>query len=42
MVQKISEPISFERLTQYQYLLPREGKMRVDGVFYASKEILED
>jgi tRNA-splicing ligase RtcB len=42
MAQKISELISFEPLTRYKYRLPKEGKMRVDGVFYATTTILED
>ncbi len=33
--------MNFERLNQYKYRIPREGKMEVDAVFYASKEILE-
>jgi tRNA-splicing ligase RtcB len=33
--------MNFERLSQYKYHIPREGKMEVDAAFYASKEILE-
>ena len=33
--------MNFERLNQYKYRIPREGKMEVDAAFYASKEILE-
>jgi tRNA-splicing ligase RtcB len=33
--------MNFERLSQYKYRIPREGKMEVDAAFYASKEILE-
>jgi tRNA-splicing ligase RtcB len=33
--------MNFERLSQYKYLIPREGRMEVDAAFYASKEILE-
>jgi tRNA-splicing ligase RtcB (3'-phosphate/5'-hydroxy nucleic acid ligase) len=42
MAHKIDDHISFERLTRYKYRLPKEGKMRVDGVFYASEQILKD
>jgi tRNA-splicing ligase RtcB (3'-phosphate/5'-hydroxy nucleic acid ligase) len=34
--------INFERLGQYKYRIPREGKMLVDAVFYASEKILDD
>ena len=34
--------MNFERLSQYKYRIPREGKMRSDAVFYASDTILED
>jgi len=34
--------VKFERLLEYRYRIPREGKMRVDGVFYASEKILEN
>src|SRR5215217_2386935 len=34
--------MSFERLTEYKYRIPREGKMEVDAAFYASEKILED
>jgi tRNA-splicing ligase RtcB (3'-phosphate/5'-hydroxy nucleic acid ligase) len=34
--------MNFERLGQYRYRIPREGKMRVDAVFYASEKILDD
>ncbi|HEU4493614.1 MAG TPA: RtcB family protein [Rubrobacteraceae bacterium] len=34
--------MNFERLSQYKYRIPREGKMEVDAVFYASGKILED
>jgi tRNA-splicing ligase RtcB len=34
--------MNFERLTQYKYRIPREGKMEVDAAFYASEKILED
>ncbi|HSK99602.1 MAG TPA: RtcB family protein [Rubrobacteraceae bacterium] len=34
--------MDFERLDRYRYRITRGGKMRVDGVFYASKTILED
>src|SRR3712207_8638443 len=33
--------MNFERLSQYKYRIPREGKMEVDAAFYASREILE-
>jgi tRNA-splicing ligase RtcB (3'-phosphate/5'-hydroxy nucleic acid ligase) len=34
--------MDFERLGQYKYRIPREGKMEVDAAFYASEKILED
>ncbi len=34
--------IDFERLSEYKYRIPRQGKMRADAVFYASERILED
>jgi tRNA-splicing ligase RtcB len=34
--------MNFERLTQYKYRIPREGKMEVDAAFYASEKILAD
>jgi tRNA-splicing ligase RtcB len=34
--------MNFERLSQYKYRIPREGKMEVDAAFYASEKILED
>src|SRR5215216_5880345 len=34
--------MNFERLGQYKYRIPREGKMEVDAAFYASEKILED
>ncbi|MDP8947354.1 MAG: RtcB family protein [Actinomycetota bacterium] len=33
--------MNFERLGQYKYRIPREGKMEVDAAFYASEKILE-
>ena len=32
----------FEKIAPYTYRIPRQGKMRVDAVFFASKEILKD
>ena len=37
-----SETMNFDRLGQYKYRIPREGKMGVDAAFYASEKILED
>jgi tRNA-splicing ligase RtcB len=34
--------MNFERLGQYKYRIPREGKMEVDAAFYASSTILAD
>jgi tRNA-splicing ligase RtcB len=34
--------MNFERLSEYKYRIPREGKMEVDAAFYASEKILED
>jgi len=34
--------MNFERLGQYKYRIPREGKMQVDAAFYASERILDD
>src|ERR671928_613148 len=34
--------MNFERLTEYKYRIPREGKMEVDATFYASEKILTD
>src|SRR5215210_337860 len=34
--------MNFERIGQYKYRIPREGKMEVDAAFYASERILED
>jgi len=33
--------MNFERVSEYKYRIPREGKMEVDAAFYASNEILE-
>ena len=41
MAPKDGEPISFEPISRYKYRIPKQGKMRVDGVFYGSKAILE-
>lgn len=32
----------FERVAEYKYRIPREGKMKADAAFYASETILED
>ena len=32
----------FEKIASYTYRIPRQGKMRVDAVFFASEEILKD
>ncbi len=32
----------FERIAPFTYRIPRQGKMRVDAVFFASEEILQD
>jgi tRNA-splicing ligase RtcB len=32
----------FERIAPFTYRIPRQGKMRVDAVFFASEEILKD
>ena len=42
MERKPGEPIGFERLPRYKYRIPKGGKMRADGVFFASKAILEN
>jgi tRNA-splicing ligase RtcB len=42
MAHKDGEPISFEPISRYKYRIPKQGKMRVDGVFYGSKAMLED
>jgi tRNA-splicing ligase RtcB (3'-phosphate/5'-hydroxy nucleic acid ligase) len=34
--------MNFERIGQYKYRIPREGKMEVDAAFYASEKILAD
>jgi tRNA-splicing ligase RtcB (3'-phosphate/5'-hydroxy nucleic acid ligase) len=34
--------MNFERLSEYKYRIPREGKMQVDAAFYASEKILDD
>src|SRR5215203_1029152 len=34
--------MNFERLGQYRYRIPREGKMQVEAAFYASEKILSD
>ena len=34
--------MNFERLSQYKYRIPREGRMEVDAAFYASEKMLED
>jgi tRNA-splicing ligase RtcB (3'-phosphate/5'-hydroxy nucleic acid ligase) len=34
--------MNFERLGQYRYRIPREGKMQVEATFYASEKILDD
>jgi tRNA-splicing ligase RtcB len=34
--------LRFERLSEYSYRIPREGRMEVDAVFYASGAIFED
>lgn len=32
----------FEKIAPYTYRIPRQGKMRVDAIFFASEEILKD
>ncbi|MEZ0347303.1 MAG: RtcB family protein [Thermus sp.] len=32
----------FEKIAPYTYRIPKQGKMRVDAVFFASEEILKD
>ena len=34
--------MNFERVSQYKYRIPREGRMEVDAAFYASEKMLED
>src|ERR671917_1884395 len=34
--------MNFERLSEYKYRIPREGKMVVDAAFYATEKILAD
>jgi tRNA-splicing ligase RtcB len=34
--------VNIEHVSGFKYRIPREGKMRVDAVFYASENILED
>lgn len=34
--------MNIERVSRFKYLIPKEGKMRVDATFYASEGILED
>ncbi len=34
--------MKFERLSRFKYRIPKEGKMRVDAMFYASEDILKD
>jgi len=34
--------MNIERLSGFKYRIAKEGKMRVDATFYASKNILED
>ena len=34
--------MKIERLSQFKYRIPKEGKMRVDATFYASGDILKD
>jgi tRNA-splicing ligase RtcB (3'-phosphate/5'-hydroxy nucleic acid ligase) len=34
--------MNIERLSEFKYRIPKEGKMRVDAAFYASENILED
>jgi tRNA-splicing ligase RtcB len=36
----VTEAVPFEKIAPGRYRVPRHGKMRVDAVFYASKEIL--
>ena len=31
-----------EKIAPYTYRIPKQGKMRVDAVFFASEEILKD
>jgi tRNA-splicing ligase RtcB len=38
----VAGTVDFERLSEYRYRIPRQGKMRCDAVFYASRRILED
>jgi tRNA-splicing ligase RtcB len=42
VAQKVGSPVIFERLYRYKYRIPKGDKMRVDGVFFASKAILEN
>ncbi len=34
--------ISIEKLTDYKWRIPKQGKMRVDGIVYASEKLLKD
>jgi tRNA-splicing ligase RtcB (3'-phosphate/5'-hydroxy nucleic acid ligase) len=34
--------VNIEHVSGFKYRIPKEGKMRVDAVFYASEGILED
>ena len=34
--------MNIEHISGFKYRIPKEGKMRVDATFYASKNILED
>ncbi len=36
------EKIKIQKIDDYRWRVPREGKMRTDGVIYASEAMLED
>ncbi len=36
------EKIRVQKMDDYRWRIPREGKMRADGIIYASEEMLDD
>jgi tRNA-splicing ligase RtcB len=37
-----SEKIKIQRVDDYRWRIPREGKMRTDGIIYVDERMLED
>ena len=42
MSSSTSDSIEIRQLDEYRWLLPRRGKMRVEGLVYADRRLMED